>query len=235
MFFWARKRGSAKARSSVKEDWFAQLPDEKNQVFDSIIHEWESAYAVFSVSLDDAMSLRAKGKLARARQCVDIAASVVSGLTEPLASSCRTIEKWGRQLDAPPSVAAPDPSYYRSDSARQNAQWNQLVHHVRFGSRSRFLHKLRTLETSVSTLGNEFHREAGELAAGVHVHPDSTWPKLDELHDDVNTCLRETIVMLKSFMLALPPKSLAFFYRELNDASSSARETVQPPIPRVPR
>lgn len=235
MYFWGKRRDSAKLRSSVKEAWFTQLPDEKSRIFDSIVHEWESAYTVFSISLDDAMALRAKGKLTRAKQCVDIAASVVTDLTEPLASSCRTLEKWGRHLAAPPSVAALDPSFYRSDSARQNAQWNQLTHRILFGSRSRFLHKLRVLEVSVSALGDEFHREAEELAAGLHVHPDSSWPRLDELHYDVNTCLRETVVVLKSFMLALPPKSLTLFYDELNAAASSARETVRPVAPRVPR
>lgn len=235
MLFWGKKRDSAKVRSSVKEDWFTQLPDEKSRVFDSIVHEWESAYAVFSISLDDAMALRAKGKLTGAKQCVDIAASVVTDLTEPLASSCRTLEKWGRQLAVPPSVVALNPSFYRSESARQNAQWNQMMHRVLFGSRSRFLHKLRVLEMSVSTLGNEFHHEAEELAAGLHIHPGSSWPRLDELHYDVNTCLRETVVVLKSFMLALPPKSLTFFHDELSAAASLAREMVRPIPSRVPR
>ena len=165
MHLWGKKRESAKVRSSVREDWCTQLPDEKNRMFDSIVHRWESAYAVFSVSLDHAMALRAKGKLTRARQCVDIAAAAVTDLTEPLASSCRTLEKWGRHLAVPPTVASLNPSFSRSESARQNAQWNQLMHRVLFGSRSRFLHKLRVLEMSVSALGNEFHREAEELAS----------------------------------------------------------------------
>jgi len=235
MLFWGKGRDSGKSRGSVREDWFTQLPEEKNRIFDNIVHEWESSYAVFSISLDDAMALRAKGKLTRAKQCVDIAASVVTDLTEPLASSCRTLEKWGRHLAVPPAVVALNPSFYRSESARQNAQWNQLMHRVLFGSRSRFLHKLRVLEMSVTTLGNEFHKEAEELAAGLHIHPDSSWPRLDELHYDVNTCLRETVVVLKSFMLALPPKSLSFFYDELNTAASTAREIVHPLAPRVPR
>ena len=235
MHLWGKKRESAKVRSSVREDWCTQLPDEKNRMFDSIVHRWESAYAVFSVSLDHAMALRAKGKLTRARQCVDIAAAAVTDLTEPLASSCRTLEKWGRHLAVPPTVASLNPSFYRSESARQNAQWNQLMHRVLFGSRSRFLHKLRVLEMSVSALGNEFHREAEELAAGLHIHPDSSWPRLDELHYDVNTCLRETVVVLKSFMLALPPKSLTFFHDELSAAGSLAREMVRPIPSRVPR
>lgn len=232
---WAKKHDSALTRSSVKEDWRARLPPDKNRVFDSIVRDWEDAYAVFSVPLDDAMTFRAEGQLIRAKQCVEIAAAVVTELTVPLAASCRTLEKWGRQLPAPPAVAALNPSFYRSEAARQNAQWNQLMHRILFGSRSRFLHKLRVLEMSVSALGDEFHREAGELSAGVHIRPDSSWPRLDELHYDVNTCLRETVVVLKSFILALPPKNLPLFEDDLSTAASGAREMLRPQAPRVPR
>jgi hypothetical protein len=233
--FWRKKRDSAVARSSVREDWCTRLPEEKKNIFDSIVREWEEAYAVFSIPLDDAMSLRAEGALTRARQCVEIAATVVTDLTAPLASSCRTLEKWGRHLAVPPAVAALNPAFYRSEFARQNAQWNQLTHHVLFGCRSRYMHKLRVLQTSVNTLGEEFHREAEELSSGVHPRPHACWPRLDELHYDVNTCLRETVVVLKSFLLALPPKNLALFHGELNEASFAARETLRSALSRVHR
>jgi hypothetical protein len=117
-------------RSSVKEDWRARLPADKNRVFDSIVGEWEDAYAVFSVPLDDAMTFRAEGPLICAKPCVEIVAAVATELTAPLAASCRTLEKWGRQLAVPPAVAALNPSFCRSEAARQNAQWNQLIHRV---------------------------------------------------------------------------------------------------------
>ncbi|MGC1289649.1 MAG: hypothetical protein WA855_00080, partial [Candidatus Acidiferrales bacterium] len=60
-------------------------------------------------------------------------------------------------------------------------------------------------------------------------------PRLDELHYDVNTCLRETVVVLKSFILALPPKNLPLFEDDLSTAASAARELLRPAVPRVPR
>jgi hypothetical protein len=233
--FWSTKGDSALILSSVREDWRAPLPAEKSCVFDSIVREWEDAYAVFSVPLDEAMTRSAQGMLTQARQCVEIAAAVVTDLTAPLAACCHILEKWGRRLAAPPAVAALHPSFYRSEVARQNAQWNQLMHRILFGSRARFLHKLRALQMSVSSLGDQFHREAEELSAGLHFRPDATWPHLDELHYDVNTCLRETVVVLKSFMLALPPKNLSFFHGELNAATSAAREAFRNSVFRVHR
>ena len=233
--FWKKKGESPVTRTSVTEDWCASLSAEKNRIFDSVVRDWEEAYAIFSVPLDDAMSLRAEGQLVRARQCVEIAAAVVSGLTEPLAAGCRILGKWGRHLTAPPSVVALNPSFYRSEVARQNAQWNQLMHHILFGSRSRFLHKLRVLEMSASALGEEFHHVAEELSSGVHLHPQASWPLLDDLHYDVNTCLREEVVVFKAFLRALSPRNLSIFHQELLAAASAAREIPRPAVSRVPR
>lgn len=231
--FWRRKRDSASVRHSVTEDWCARLPDEKSRVFEAIIHEWEEAYAVFSIPLDDAVAFHTEGKLTRARQCVEIASAFVTDLTVPLSSSCRTMQSWGRHLAMAPSVNALNPLFYRTETARQTAHWNQLMHMVLFGSRSRFLHKLHVLGASTITLGEEFHLEAEELFRGLNLQPEASWSKLDELHYDLNTCLRETVVVLKSFLLALPPRSVPLFHRELTAATAASRETVHHPAPRV--
>ena len=228
-----RKRDSAFVHRSVAEAWCARLPEEKSRVFDAIVHEWEDAYAVFSIPLDDAIAFHAEGKLPCARQCAEIASAFVAGLMAPLSSSCRTMQTWGRRLAAPPSVNALNPQFYRTETARQTAQWNQVTHTVLFGSRSRFLHKLHALEAITMTLGEEFYREAEELFRGLNLRPASSWSHLDELHYDLNTCLRETVVVLKSFLLALPDGSLPLFHRELIAGAAASREAVRhsPAVP----
>lgn len=183
---------------------------------------------MFSIPLDDAMAFRADGKLTRARQCVEIALNFVTGLTGPLSTSCQIMDRWGRELAIPPSVAPFNPSFYRTDSARQNAQWNQLMHMVLFGSRARFLHKLHVLGSNTITLGEEFYREGEELAQNLSFPPESSWPKLDQLHDDLNTCLREIVVILKSFLLALPPTNLPSFHRDLTASAAASRKIGRP-------
>lgn len=233
--FWKRKQESAVARHSVREDWCSRLPEDKNRIFDGIVHEWEEAYAVFSIPLDDAIAFHADGKLTRAIQCVEIASTFVADLTAPVSSSCRTMERWGHHIAMPPAVSALNPSFYRTDTARQNAHWNQLMHIVLFGARSRFLHKLQILGASTIALGEEFHRETEDLSSGLSLRPDSSWSRLDGLHYDLNTCLRETVVVLKSFLLALPARSLGLFHRELSSSAAASREAVRYPAPRVLR
>lgn len=230
--FGKRQRESAVTRSSVRQDWSARLPAGKKSLFDAIVREWENAYAIFSVALDEAFALRADAKLGRARQCAEIASGSVRNLTEPLGAACRTLAKAGRHLACPPAVAPLNPAFYRGDFARQSAQWNQLTHHILFGSRSRFLHKLRVLEIMIPSLGDIFRRTCENFSS--EFNPRACWDCLDEIHYDVNTCLRETIVVFKSFLRALPDAALASFESELNASLASAQKVVQPlELPRL--
>jgi len=220
--FWEKSRDSASARASVKEDWHTPLPPEKRSLFDKIVREWEDAYAIFSVALDDAFSLRSEGKLIRARQCTDIAACSIPRLAEPIETCCRAMGRIGRHAAMIPAVLSLNPTFFRGESARQSAYWNQLMHHVLFSGRSRLLHKLRVLEIMIADLSAEFCRICDDLSAGSK--PSDSWLRLDEIHYDVNTCLRETVVLLKSFLLTLPTSALAAFQSELIACAPAPRE-----------
>ncbi|HEX9224020.1 MAG TPA: hypothetical protein VF860_11860, partial [Candidatus Acidoferrales bacterium] len=43
------------------------------------------------------------------------------------------------------------------------------------------------------------------------VEPAELWLEIDLLHYDLNTCLRESIVILKSFLIVLPHEELTSF------------------------
>jgi hypothetical protein len=64
------------------------------------------------------------------------------------------------------------------------------------------------------------------LAAGLATDPATFWKVVDETHYDLNTCLRETIIMLKSFLHVLPDDELAGFQKSVNSAwAAAASET----------
>src|SRR5208283_119698 len=77
--------------------------------------------------------------------------------------------------------------------------------------RSQFLHKTSALSELVEDLGISFLTAAEELEEGSIHSSDRYWVLLDVSHYDLNTCLREAVVLLKSFLLALPEKQLADF------------------------
>ena len=217
----------------MQDDWAAWLPQEKHLFYKSVVREWEDAYAVLSVALNEALSHRDRGELVSAREAVEMAGAVVNRLGQPLFAAYRTLATRGRQLVVAPAVNSLNPQFFRSEAAKQNAAWNQLLYRILFGSRSRYFHKLRVLEMTVGDATDLFQEIAGELAQGTQIHPQESWSTLDNLHYDLNTCLRESIVMLKSFLRVLPDASLDSLRSDWNASVSAVRGRVRPRLSRA--
>jgi hypothetical protein len=209
--FEKRKRGPVPARREVPEDWLAALPRDKSQAFDSIVRQWECSYAMMSVALDDSLSLRLRGEIVCARQQVRITANLVARFSGSLIAACDSIAAAGRHVSDLPVVRPLKSEFFRGDTAQSAASWNGLLHHVLFGDRSRFFHKLRILSNTVEQLDREFNQAAADLSEGIADQPGQCWTALDSAHYDLNTCLREAEVVLKAFLRALPSEQLATF------------------------
>lgn len=119
--FWRKKQGSSSSRGSVQDDWLARLPQHKHHFYENLVREWEDAYAILSVVLDEAFAHRSQGELVRAREGAQTAAAVVNHLGEPLLAAYRTLEVRGRRLAAIPVVSPLNPDFFRGEAARQNA------------------------------------------------------------------------------------------------------------------
>jgi hypothetical protein len=75
-----------------------------------------------------------------------------------------------------------------------------LVSRVLFSARARFLRKVRALLQIVAGL----QKETRAIAGATTLQTSLGWDRLEEIHYDLNTCLRETTVILKSFLCVLP-------------------------------
>jgi len=195
-------------RDKVSDDWTAALPREKNQVFQTVVGRWECTYAMMSVALDEALSLRARGELVCARQQVSIASDLFGRLSENIICLCDTLAVRGKKLGRLPAVEPLNTKFFRGNTGQSAASWNGILHHVLFGNRARFFHKLRILCETLEQIGREFHEAAGDISKGLSVQPADCWERLDFLHYDFNTCLRETEVVLKAFLRTLPADQL---------------------------
>jgi hypothetical protein len=200
---------------TVREDWLAWLPEEKVGLFEATSEELEAFYRMLSVTLNEAFALRAQGTLVQAREQAGISADLFDRLAAPLLAALRALEDHGRHFGTLPNVAALNASFFRGETAQRMARKDSLLHRVLFSSRSRFFHKLRALAETLEEIRVEFREAAEEIAYGASVHPAAHWEALDMLHYDLNTCLRETIVMLKSFLCALPNEEVQPFRQKL--------------------
>lgn len=224
MAFPRRRTLAASVRRSVSEDWITALPREKSELFDAVVGRWECSYAMMSVALDDALSLRSRGELVCARQQVAVAADLLEALAAVLTSFCTTVQRHSRSISDLPAVKPLNSTFFRGNPARSAASWNGIIHHILFRDRARFFHKLRILSEMLLQLEQDFREAAGDIAKGLDTQPIASWLKLDDLHYDFNTCLREIEVVLKSFLRALPSEQLPGLAAEL-DAPVAAKPT----------
>jgi hypothetical protein len=217
---------------SVKDDWRAWLPEAKAQLFDKLAHELESSYVMLSVSLDEAIELRQMGQLSKSLQAVGITSDLCKLLTEMLAGLLRALSEHAKHYGTIPNAAPLDPENFRCHRGQRSARMSNLLNRVLLSQRLQFLHKVSTLEEMVEDLGKDFRHAADDLAEGTSLNPKKMWDEVDEDHYDLNTCLRESIVVFKSFLIALPESQLGAFQdavlqqSQLQEAEGSSRRSV---------
>ena len=214
--------------TSVKDDWRARLPEEKSKVFSAYVRELEFTYGMFSVSLDEALELRQEGRLAKSCQAINVTPELCARLTGPLASLIRILGGHARHYGTVPNAAPLDAANFQSAKGQRSARISGLLSRVLFSQRTQFLHKLGTLQEMVEELGKGFSASAEELGAGLSTDPAISWKIVDATHYDLNTCLRETIVLLKSFLLALPDDQLAGFQKSVAGSWGAAAREARP-------
>ena len=124
---------------------------------------------------------------------------------------------------------------FRGETAQTAASWNEFLHRVLFASRSRYFQKLRILGETVQKLGVEYNEAAEDVAAGISVQPVDCWDKLECLHYDFTTCLREAEVLVKSFVRVLPGEQLSAFASELDAMPVPQKRAATAPRTRISR
>ncbi len=224
--------------TSVQEDWVAWLPEEKDRLFDTTLNELEIAYGILSVTLNDAFNLCRQGKLAPAREQARMFAELFDRVAGRLRGILRALYEHSRQFGTFPNTAPLRPRFFRSERAQQVARSNNLLAVVRFRARTRFFRKLGALEEIVAGLQREARATAREIAEGMAVSWRKQWTHLEVLDYDLNTSLRETTIVLKSFFCVLPIEELPLFRQKVvsltpkPSASKRHRKDLLVPKPR---
>ncbi len=220
-------------RRTVQEDWISWLPPEKLQLFESIVHPCEAAYAMLSVTLDDALACQAQGCLVRAHLLLVNSEELLDRMTRKVLAVLTAISEHGRHFGTLYSMAPLNPEFFRGKTAQRAASWNALLSHALLSHRSRLFHKIDALSTVVEQLAGEYHEAAEQIAEGLGAGEDADWDAIELLHYDVNTCLRETVVVLKSFLRALPEEELTAFQTQFARCAPSVARRARPRVSRA--
>ena len=196
---------------TVKDDWRAWLPEEKDLVFRSHVRQLEISYNMLSVSLDEALAFRQGGCLAKASLAVCVTPDLCNRFAHPLAALLWSLGEHAKHYGTIPNAAPLNPANFQGARGQRVALLNSLFCRVLLSERSQFLYKISTLGEMVDDLNHDFCAAATEIAGGACLDAQTEWQAVDAAHYDLNTCLRESIVLLKSFLMALPDDELEPF------------------------
>jgi hypothetical protein len=197
--------------NSVQADWRAGLPKEKAEVYNKHVHELESSYAMLSVALNEAIELRQLGQPGKSQLAVGITSALCKLLTQALGGLLHALSEHAKHYGTTPNAAPLDPANFQGQRGQRSARMSSLLNRVLLTHRLQFLHKVSTLEEMVDDLGKDFRTAAEDLAEGTSLNPREIWAEVDSDHYDLNTCLRESIVVFKSFLIAMPDGQLDAF------------------------
>jgi hypothetical protein len=190
------------------------------------VQNLEIAYTIFSVSLDEAFGMRRAGRTEQAHQLLTISTALCNRLAWPLGCLLQSMMRHARHFGTTPNLAPLDPENFQSSRSQRVGRFNELFSRVLLTRKSQFLSKISTLGDLVEDLGGNFVSVAVELCEQESIRPDRNWEVLDAVHYDLNTCLRETAVLYKSFLHALPESQLENFEKTLHEHCASGKQTV---------
>ncbi len=208
------KRAGQRSRT-VREDWLAWIPSEMDQLFDATRQELESSNFILSISLDEALSLCKGGQFDSAKERVTVIAGLFDRLAVRVDHVIRTIKDHGSHFGTLPNVKPLSPSNFRGATAQRVSLMNSLLARVVFRERTRFFHKLYSLGEIVDDAQKEARAVLAVISDGGSPFPDQAFQLLEVLGYDLNTCMGETTIILKSFFCALPPEELETFRAKL--------------------
>ena len=206
-----RARPPSARGMTVKDDWRAWLPEEKDEVFRAYVRQLEISYNMLSVSLDEALALRQGGRMVKASLAVCVTPDLCNRFAHPLVALLWSLSEHAKHHGTVPNAAPLDPANFQGARGQRAARISGLLCRVLFSERTQFLYKLSTLGEMVDDLNQDFCAAATEIANSEGRDSSFDWQAVDAAHYDLNTCLREAIVLLKSFLMALPNDELKAF------------------------
>jgi len=186
-----------------------------DQLFGATRNELECSNGILSVALDEALGLCEQEQFTIAKERAAAFAGLFDRLAIRLRLVIRTIEEHGSHFGTLPNVTPLDTENFRGATAQRISFMDDLRARVVFRGRTRFFHKLHALREIIEELQKETRAIVEDVSAGARVFPNRTWRELEVLGYDLNTCMGETTVVLKSFFCALPAEELEAFRQKL--------------------
>ncbi len=204
--------------SDMQLDWFSDLLEVKNQAFQKRLRGLETSYLMFSVSLDEAIGLHNNGFVKKSLEVVEVAAQLCQRLSQLLENLVHGLSAYSLEYGTDPSLAPLVLTNFQGDRSRLLVLKCLVRHRTLLKRPAQFQNKTRALRQILRCAVLDFCASSDSVAReGVVADRLSVWETLDHAHFDINTCLREAVILLKCFLQVLPVGELRRFEGLLDD------------------
>jgi hypothetical protein len=204
--------------SSVDVDWRGELPKLQRRAFEAYTKEFEGLYLMFSISLDEAISLHKSSWLSKSFQEAALTSELCAGLTTSLENMLRSLAEHCRENGTNPTVAPLNPSNFSNVWSKLMASRSLIWHNALLTRRAQFQNKIRSLRSMIRHARQDLCAVAEALAIeGIVVDSSNLWAVMNRAHFDLNTCLRESFILLKCFLRVLPGVELRAFQENVSN------------------
>jgi hypothetical protein len=207
----------------VEADWLACLSKDKLQTFNAYTEVLEARYLLLSVSLNRAIDLRDEARAESQRLLVAIPA-LCDLFAKHLQDVLSSMEQHTKLNKVNPNAAPLDPANFRRPFDRRAAGSAGLFSKFLLSRRARFLRKAKTLREMIGHIGRDLCNATNAITGGTNAGTSFHWESMNTNHYDLNTCFRETTILLKCFLHAMPEGQLTRFRQsvEIRVANNSA-------------
>ena len=134
-----------------------------------------------NITLDEALSLCKEDQFDSAKERAIIFAGLFDRLAVRVGHVIRTIKDHGTHFGTLPNVSPLSPSNFRGTTAQRISFMNNLLAKVVFRERTRFFHKLDSLDEIIEDLQKEAAASFPDISGGGSRFPDrpgSSWKSL---------------------------------------------------------
>ena len=229
MFSWLTK-GLVLGKRSLGEQWVGWLPPCKAETFAALTAALRADSGMLAVALNEGVGLSRLGSPSPCSELACICAELFDRLAGRLEAALRSLYRHSLNLPLLPKTSPLNADFFRSEPAKRQAKRNRFLANVLLTSNSRFSLKLEDLASIVCDLATEVRPLAARMHQVTAAHPLFDWGQLEVLDYDLNTCLAETLVVLKSFFYVLPDADTPLFRRQME----AALHTPQRPLVALP-
>jgi hypothetical protein len=201
--------------TAVQQDWIAWIPDQSLELFEQVRAELEGSCTALAVLLNEAVEHRSGAAANIDCETALLFAGLFERLAVRLGGVLDALEQHGRAHGTRANALPLRPADFRSPHARLAAHVGQLRQFLPATGYATFQAKIQSIRWVLSLLCQQARHETRAIAAGPTKRSRTHWARLDALQDDLNTCLQETTIVLKSFFCAMPASEVPLFRNRL--------------------